>query len=213
MNAIEIRADRDAFPARVIKQGFLPNLDDWHEEGLGHFSLVDDRMLIDARTGGYTAFHRQPLPADIVVRYKVRSMPPYGQNNFNLISHCTPPKPGWPIVEQGRYAGYREFDNYIVTFVGDWEEADRGKEDNRKGRVRFRRNPGFDLTREQYLDSLYGKEYEITYAVLGGRLRYYVDGRKIGDWQDPNPLAGGYLGLRTFCTVAEYRDLVIAEIV
>jgi hypothetical protein len=161
-------------------------------------------MTIDAREGGYSAFFKTPLPADMLVRYRVKSLPPYQQNNFNLISHCSPRAPGWPIVELGRYPGYRVFDNYIVTFVGDWERDDWGQEIN-KGRVRFRRNPGFELNREQYPDSVCGKEYEITYAVVGGRMHYYIDGAKIDEWQDPAPLAGGFFAFRTYCTVAEYR--------
>jgi len=211
VNPIEIHAGDDVLTGKVIKEGFLPDLSDWHEEGLGHFELQGDRLLIDAREGGYTAFYKKELPADIVVRYTTRAIEPFQQNNFNLISHCTPPKPGWPIVDMGRYPGYREFDNYIVTFVGDWEKDDWGKV-NTKGRVRFRRNPGFHLNREQNPDSRYGEEYEIVYAVNKGNLRYYINGEFIDEWQDPEPLAGGFFALRTFSTVALYRDITLAAL-
>ena len=50
--------------------------------GLGsvRFSLDGDAMLIDAREGGYSAFWKTPLPADMLVRYRARSLPPYQQN-------------------------------------------------------------------------------------------------------------------------------------
>jgi len=205
MSTIEVRAGEDLYAGEAILAGFGPDLDGWHEEGLGRFSLDGDRMVIDAREGGYSAFFKTELPADLLVRYRVRSLPPYRQNNFNLISHCTPPTPGWPIVELGRYPGYRAFDNYIVTFVGDWEQGDWGR-DTGKGRVRFRRNPGFEMNREQYPGSVYGEPYEITYVVRGGRMRYYINGVRIDEWQDPQPLTGGFFAFRTYCTVAEYWD-------
>lgn len=208
---MQIQAGDDIYQGRAIKQDFLPDLSDWHEEGLGHFSPADGRMLIDAREGGYSAFYREELPRDIVVRYSVRSLPPYRQNNFNLISHCRPPNRGWPIVEQGKYPGYRAFENYIVTFVGDWEQDAWGQA-NRQGRVRFRRNPGFAMNLEREVESAYGAEYEIVYAARNGLIRYYIDGAKVGEWQDPAPLAGGFLALRTFCTTAEYWDFAIAEL-
>ncbi len=205
MSTIEVRADQDAYTGELILEDFGLDLGGWHEEGLGHFSLDGDKMIIDAREGGYSAFYKRELPADMLVRYSVRSLEPYQQNNFNLISHCTPPKPGWPIVELGRYPGYRVFDNYIVTFVGDWEKGDWGK-DVGKGRVRLRRNPGFELNREQYPGSICGADYEIVYAVKDGRMHYYINGKKMDQWQDPHPLKGGFFAFRTFCTVAEYRD-------
>jgi hypothetical protein len=207
MSAVEIEVGPDRYEGEVLLRGFGPDLGGWHEEGLGRFRLEGGAMLIDAREGGYSAFYKTSLPADLLVRYRVRSVPPYQQNNFNLISHCTPPEPGqWPVVEMGRYPGYRVFDNYIVTFVGDWEKPDWGDEDNDKGRVRFRRNPDFELNAEFYPDNVYGREYEITYVVHGGRMHYYLDGAKIGAWQDPEPLAAGFFAFRTYCTAAEYRD-------
>ncbi|MFW6159061.1 MAG: hypothetical protein ACOC8E_06875 [Planctomycetota bacterium] len=206
MSEVTIRTDREQYSGEVILDGFGPGLDDWHQEGLGEFCLDGDRMLIDAREGGYSAFYKTELPADMAVRYRVKSAPPYQQNNFNLISHCRPPEPGWPIVELGRYPGYREFENYIVTFVSARDKPEWGDEDYTAGRVRFRRNPGFELNREQYPDSVYGKEYEIVYAVVDGTMHYYIDGTKIDDWRDPEPLGGGFFAFRTYCTVAEYRD-------
>ena len=39
------------------------------------------------------------------------------------------------------------------------------------------------------------------------------DGEKIHDWQDPAPLDGGYFALRTFCTVLEYNQVLLARVV
>ncbi|MCX7590902.1 MAG: hypothetical protein N2255_04670 [Kiritimatiellae bacterium] len=205
---VSVEIGGEVYSGRIAKRGFLPDLTDWHPEGLGQIRLDGDRMIVDAPDGGFSVFWKNVLPADILVSYRVRSLPPYRQNNFNLISHCTPPRPGWPIVEGGRYPGYREFPNYIVTFVGDWEETDWGRDIGR-GRIRFRRNPGFELKRERQTESVYGKLYHVIYVVNDGLIRYHLNGRKMEEWQDPAPLPGGFFALRTFCTTAEYSDLEI----
>ena len=212
MSAVEILAGSDVFRGEVLKGGFAPSLGDWFEEGLGHFNLQGEELLVDARGGGYTTFWKQELPADILVRYVCRILPPQGQNNINLISHCRGSVPGqWPIVAAGRYVGYQELPNYIVTFVGDFNE-ETGVRDS-LGRQRLRRNPGFQLVSEEFkVRSNIGQDYEITFAVQGGRVRYYIDGLKIFDWQDPEPLAGGHFALRTYKTVALYRDMVILSL-
>jgi hypothetical protein len=212
MGVTELRVGSDAYRCEIIKRGFGPNLDDWHEEGLGRFRWQDGHMIVDAREGGYSAFYRRPLPAGLLVRFTVRTLPPEQQNNINLISHCQPPQPGrWPIVELGRYPGYRTMPNYIVTFVGAFEQEDwsRGLT---AGRTRLRRDPGFELIQETTRENVFGREYEITFAARAGRIRYYIDGRLTHDWQDPAPITGeGYFALRTFSTVLDYSDILFAR--
>ncbi len=121
MPVAEIAAGEDLFRCDVLKQGFAPSLDDWAEEGLGSFRLDGSSMIVDAREGGYSAFYRQPLPADLLAQFTARTLPPDRQRNINLISHCRPDRPGeWPIVELGRYAGYQVMDNYIVALPGGY---------------------------------------------------------------------------------------------
>ena len=168
-------------------------------------------MIVDARKGGYTAFYREPLPADLLAQFTARTLPPDQQKNINLISHCRPQRPGeWPIVEGGKYKGYRELDNYIVTFLRSNDE-ERAESDGCTGRQRLRRNPGFQLVEEKLVHpSELEVDYEITFAAQDGRLRYYIDGRKIFDWTDPEPITGdGYFALRTWKTNSLYSDLLI----
>jgi hypothetical protein len=206
---LELIVDGDAFGGRILKDGFGTDLAGWFEEGLGCASLRDGRMLVDALEGGYTAFWKEELPADLLVSYVCRTLPPQGQNNINLVSHCRGEVHGkWPIVELGRYKLYQKLPNYIVTFVGDYNEETGARDSH--GRTRLRRNPGFQLLGEKFeVPSNLEQSYQITYAVRGGRLRYYLDGRKIFDWRDPEPLPGGYFGLRTYKTREEYSDFMI----
>ena len=205
MAAVEIRAGGDAFPGECIRRGFGPGLDDWHEEGAGHCRLEGGSMIVDARAEGYTAFYREELPADLSVRFVCRVRPPAGANNINLLSHVQPPRRGeWPVVADGAYGGYHAMPNYIATFV---------KSDDAPGRTRLRRNPGFNLISEEFeTESVMERDYEIVFAVLSGRDRYYIDGKLLHDWTDPEPLPRGFFGLRTWKTVLEYREIELVAL-
>ena len=207
MRESQITVGDEVFSGGLIRRG-IGTLEAWHEEGLGRFSLAGERLHIDAREGGYTAFYRTPLPADAAVQYRVMTLPPRGQNNMNLLAHCRPPTEGWPIVELGRYKGYRAMPNYIVTFVGGVNEETGEAE--YEGRQRLRRNPDFHLMDERFeVPSELEREYQLTLVIQGGRVRYYIDGARIFDWQDPDPIDGGYFGFRTYRTVEEYWDLTM----
>ena len=213
MSVGEITVGDDLYRCEVIQDGFDEGLADWWEEGLGHFRWEDGHLIVDAREGGYSAFFKRPLPADLLVQFTVRTLPPNQQNNINLISHCRPQSPGqWPIVELGRYPGYRVMPNYIVTFVGAYEREDWGRELT-AGRTRLRRDPGFDLIQETHRENVFGRPYEITFTALDGRIRYSIDGELIHDWQDPDPIPGpGYFALRTYCTVLDYSRILFARL-
>ena len=120
----EVKVGGEVFRGEVLREGIGDSLDDWHEEGLGKFSMPRAHVLeVDAMEGGYSAFLTQELPDDILVSYRCKTLPPEGMNNINLISHCQPPERGaWPIVELGRYKGYRAMPNYIVTHVSGKDE-------------------------------------------------------------------------------------------
>ena len=134
-------------------------------------------------------------------------------NNINLISHCQPPERGrWPVVELGRYKGYRAMPNYIVTHVSGKDEFKGVREC--PGRQRLRRNPDFHLIDESFdVESELEREYAVVFAVKAGRVRYYLDGAKIFDWQDPEPITGGgFFAFRTYKTHEVYSDLLILKL-
>ena len=68
-------------------------------------------------------------------------------------------------------------------------------------RVRYRRDPGFQLLEEEWLPYAIEKGHDYTFAIVmqGPRMRYYVDGRKIFDATDENgPHRHGHHGYRTW---------------
>lgn len=205
MATVEIALGAERVRGELIVSGFGTSLADWHEEGAGHFRLDGGQMVVEAPGGGYTAFLRRELPADLLARFVCSVIPPAGANNINLLSHLQPPRRGeWPVVADGAYEGYHVMPNYIATFV---------RPEDAPGRTRLRRNPGFSLISEEFgTESVLGREYEIVLAVQGGRIRYCIDGNVLHDWTDPEPLGAGYLGLRTWRTSLRYTAFEVAAL-
>jgi Domain of unknown function (DUF6250) len=213
-DSAEILVGDDLFRGRLIREGIGSDLSEWFQEGLGQFSMPKDNVMeVNALAGGYSAFLKKPLPADLLVQYSCRTLAPEAMGNINLISHCQPERFGnWPIVEAGRYKGYRDMPNYIVTFVSGIDEEQGIRECS--GRQRLRRNPGFTLIKEkQDYPNEVERQYQIIFSVLKGRVRYYIDGQKIFDWSDPQPITGrGFFAFRTYKTREVYSDLRILEL-
>ena len=67
-----------------------------------------------------------------------------------------------------------------------------------KGWTRLRRNPGFAKISDVEKRAEWGKTYEVVLMVQDGRVRAYIDGEKVHDWTDSDPLSGGKFGLRTW---------------
>jgi hypothetical protein len=67
--------------------------------------------------------------------------------------------------------------------------------------VRIRRNPGFHLLAEAYTyHCRAGRTYHLRVVKRGGEIRFVVDGQELLRAVDPEPLGGGWFGLRTYRT-------------
>ena len=67
--------------------------------------------------------------------------------------------------------------------------------------MRFRKDPGFGLLTEVWLEPVVqkGRDYRFTIVIEGARMRFYVDGRKVVDHTDTPPLyREGHHGFRTW---------------
>ncbi|MGB2822451.1 MAG: DUF6250 domain-containing protein, partial [Phycisphaerae bacterium] len=182
----------------------------WFVEGDSHVWTAQDRLCVRSsdpnRPNVATIWYRPELPADAIVRFRAAAVEPAEKNaaNLNLFLHAREVD-GAPVRfgRSGQYKEYHEAPNYIVTFVGG----------HRPGWSRVRRDPGFNLLHEADVRSEVGKVYRIAVTVQGGRLRYYVDGRKLHDVKDPKPLGGGRFAFRTWSTNAWWADVEFGRIV
>ena len=188
----------------LAKETFDEGMSRWAVEGNSEVKVADGRLWVRgilAEKGNVaTIWYRPELPRDVVVRFRAQAVPPEEANaaNLNLFLHAREVD-GSPLKfgRSGAYKEYHEIPNYIVTFVGGV----------RPGWSRLRRDPGFNLLHEADVRSEVGQEYQIAVTALSGRIRYYLDGQKLHDVQDPAPLRGGWFGLRTWSTNAWWDDV------
>ena len=104
---------------------------------------------------------------------------------------------------QGSYKLYHEIPNYIVTLTGGCQP----------GWSRVRRDPGFHLLHEADVRSDVGQEYALVLTFQQGRLRYYMNGQRLHDVTDPNPLSPGRFALRTWSTNGWWDDVEFGQLI
>jgi hypothetical protein len=102
------------------------------------------------------------------------------------------------------YAEYQVFANYITTYLTDNE---------RRTRVRFRKNPGFELLSEAYVDAPIPQGKPMTMQSsfdAQGNIVLSRDGKELHRCQADEPLSPtGYIGLRTWNTSLVYRSFKV----
>jgi hypothetical protein len=190
-----------------IHENFSRGMLDWWSEGGERVRVEGGRLLVSADNpkipggGVATVWHKATHPGDFQVEldaHVVSSTP--GANNINLFFSYSDPS-GAPLEEtraerrSAEYSLYHKLNGYIVTFLND-AVAGTGK-----ARIRIRRSPGFRLLAETYeYHCRAGRTYHIKITKRGGEIRFSVDGRELLKATDPEPLAGGYFGLRTYRT-------------
>jgi hypothetical protein len=153
-----------------------------------------------------TIWYRPDLPPGLLIRFRARPVPPAKGNYANLnLFLCAREADGSELRfgRSGRYAHYHEIPNYIVTFVGG---------ESKGGWSRVRRDPGFRIVSESPIRSEVGTEYFIVVTLCDGVLRYYIDGKRIHRFADPDPLPAGKFGLRTFRTDGWWDDVDIGRV-
>lgn len=183
----------------------------WVVEGNSDVTVRDGKLWIRRSdtaptTSVATVWYRQPLPADILVRFRAQVLPPAEENyaNLNLFLHARE-LDGSPVKfgRSGAYKEYHMIPNYIATFVGGAAK---------EGWSRIRRDPGFNIISEADVRSKVEQEYSITATFVDDTFRYYLDGRKIHEVTDPDPLPGGSFALRTFSTDGWWDEVHIGRV-
>lgn len=184
----------------------------WMVEGSAEITADTGRLAVvtvptaENEDPGATLWWKQPLPENVLIEFIAGAALPAEQNaaNLNLILHAREAD-GSPyrFGRSGRYGEYHESPNYILTMTGGFQE----------GWARVRRNPGFDLLAEnREIRSEPGHVYHVRVAIVGGRIRCWLDGRLIHDVQDKSPLRGGQFALRTWRSRVWWSDLRISEL-
>jgi len=207
----EVAIDGDDYRVQwLAKEDFQQGLSRWAVEGNAEVAVVDGQLRVRNLDPGKrsvaTVWFRPELPQNVMVRFRAKPIEPAEGNaaNINLFLHAR--ELDGRAVRFGRsgaYNLYHEIPNYIVTLTGGFQP----------GWSRARRDPGFNLLHESETRSDVGTEYAVTLTFQEGRLRYYLDGKRIHDVVDPKPLPAGRFALRTWSTNAVWDDVEFGRLV
>jgi hypothetical protein len=200
---------------------------DWWVEGGQEVRIQDGRLRVKANPEGdhqpgfvCTVWHKAVLSGDVeltcdtqVIASTVKA------NNINFFLFYSDPS-GRPLYEtrasraSAAYADYHYLNGYIFTFLNDWRaEGGRRPDGTTKARFRMRRCPGFQLMTETYdSECREGVTYKVTIRRKGGELTFAVDGHVYLKDVDPEPLAEGLFGFRTFQTDLWWDNLKVVRI-
>lgn len=198
----------------LVKDNFA-NLDNWVVEAQrsGKIKVNNHTLQCDTRGFGATIWNKTQVVGPSMIEYDVQSLE--GKNNLNGIFYGS-------IMQQNRetlftttkqrtgaYREYHVFQNYIVTYVSP--------ERDNVWRVRFRKDPGFNLLSETRVNKAFSPdEYRrMTYIFESdGTMRLYVNDRLLHAIKDAdNPYGLGYHALRTWETRVNYKNFKIYRIV
>lgn len=181
----------------------------WTKEGSSTVTVSGGRLNVSGTSAAAATLwsNRADLPANLIVRFRARATDALAANirNFNLFSHAREADGSSPIGKRtGTYCDYWTMPNYLATFTYQ--------------HTRLRRNPNAacddtNIKDEDLTNTVApNTEYTVTYTVLNGRVRHYVDGRLIMDWTDPSPLPAGFFALRTANTNGWWDDVEFGTI-
>ena len=173
---------------------------------------------------GATVWLRKPLQGNVRIHFRSAILQdgcPYDRlSDMNCFWMASDPQHPADLFARsahrnGEFPRYYELDMYYLGYGG-----------NRNTTTRFRRYHASaeavtDPARRpailtEYTDSAHlllpNHWYENVIEVNNGRVRYFVDGELLVDYEDPEPLRGGHFGLRTTWAHAAWKDIRVEPI-
>ncbi len=194
---------RDRFVCSPIALDAMGDPALWHTEQLGTARRVEERLLVDCLNGETsTTWFKKDLPESFLVRVRARCVRPAGANTIYFfwnarnpdgaeLLYCDDPEELKKKIEPQRPC-------YRVTFMGRSPRL-RPTAPYTPGWSRIRRYPAKTCLSER-LDWTIQVEtnYDIICAKLGPRLLVYVNGEKVHDVVDTQPLPPGKFALRAW---------------
>ncbi len=200
----------------------------WWVEGGERVWVEDGRLHVKADPenagdpgGVATVWSKIPFAGNVRIEMDAHVVSSsIGANNINVFFFYSDPE-GKPLFDtretraDGAYRHYHNLNGYIVTFLRDrLEETGLTPEGHPHARLRLRRCPGFDLVDETYdeMGVKPGVTYRLAIERREGVITFEVDGKPFLEWDDPDPLREGLLGLRTFRTHLWWDDIRVYQL-
>lgn len=207
---------------RIVEETFDKPLGArWWVEGGEKVWIEDGRLYVkaDPPQGGdgsmCTVWYRRPIAGDMVIEYDAHVMTSEpGVNNINLFfCYSDPSEKSLSETREARsdasYGKYQALNGYIITFLRDVKKEGGAYSDGTvKARIRLHRCPGFELLAETYAGHCEAdRTYHCKIVRRGGHIEFHVNGTKYLQADDPMPLSGGLIGLRTFRTTLWWDNI------
>lgn len=204
------RVGDEEFTVKLLFEDDFENLDNWIAESKGTVTAGDHELIWDCEGEALvgTIWCKQRFEGPTIVEYDVATLA--GTDNINFLFYAD--REGGLLETTGERTGsyneYHLFPNYIITYLTNKEP---------RWRVRFRKDPGFNLLSETFVDRPVGQpqKQHITYVFeADGTMSLYSDGRLLHRYRDEdNPYRSGYHGFRTWNSKLKYSNFKVWGIV
>ncbi len=208
-----------SYMVRLLTEENFADLDNWvvEMESQGKVEVRDNILHWDARNSMGTMWNKTLVRGPSIIEYEVQH--PEGKNNINAFFYGSILKNEQEILIEtthqrtGDYSEYHSFPNYIVTYLSHDPSSDI-----RTWRVRFRKDPGFNLLSEKYFSNrVRSHEWQLLTYVFDqqGSMGFYVNNQLVhADQEGKNePYRIGYHALRTWKTSLKYKAFKIYLII
>lgn len=217
--AIERTIGDAKYKLRLELEDDFADLDQWLVESTGKISLEKNWLVWDCHCSGKqagTIWCKRKFAGPTVVEFD--AVAEAGARNLNFILVATHPKGLLNTTKSrsGEYGQYHKFPNYIITYLTPLDENSAETDSTTRWRIRFRKNPGFHLLSERFIETKRGatSKQTLTYVLNGkGRLQFFVNGEMLHQFEDKSaPHLGGYFGLRTWNSDVKYANFRVYSI-
>jgi uncharacterized protein YkvS len=200
-----------SFKVDLIYTDNFSNLDNWVVESTGSVEVLNNELIWDChqvKEAYGTIWCKKFFQGPTIIMYDVVTIS--GMDNINFIFYATKEPEG--LLETtsertGEYVEYHKFPNYIITYLTAYKP---------QWRIRFRKNPGFNLISEKFIDrsTEQGVKQHITYVFEeDGTMSLYSDGNLLHTYKDEeSSFRSGYHGLRTYHSTLRYSNFRVYAI-
>jgi hypothetical protein len=204
---------------RLVFEDDFENLDNWLVETTGKVVVKNNWLEWGCFSSGKqagTIWCKREFAGPTVVQFD--AVGEAGARNLNFLLYATHPKGLLQTTNarSGEYKEYHVFPNYIVTYLTPRLEGESDVFSTTRWRLRFRKNPGFELLSERFLDTdkKAERKQRITYVSDGdGWMKFFVDGKLLHEFEDKaSPYRSGYHGFRTWNSDVEYANFKVFTI-
>ena len=215
----------------LFEEDFSEDRGDWFTDGNPGATWVYDNGSLrgEWRQGGSVTWLKPVFEGDVLVSVHAETLRPTeeeldvfaqgqkrerfreGGKNLNLFILCSGPDGEnmldcyKPLLKEGtgpNGMGEDQYNGYFFTWTLGW--------------ARFRYLPGYakesEWRGEGYKQPEIGKVHHIVGLRRGNRVRYYIDGRLVHDYEDPKPHTRGQMGFCLWRNSARIHDFAVYRI-